>query len=190
MTAIARRFGSSLDISQEGGRAMISVYSPCGPKSFPKGPKDARYIENIVEHVFLSEVLQYCWFFRRHPVEVSRPDVDAGGYDLVLEANGRVRHIQLKCHAAGGAKGQPKLINSRLRDHPDPCVVWMSWRPDPTTCRVALRYRYSDRANWPPPQDDVTTFELKGAHFVPSTPSFFDTPELVDRLFGPAPPAP
>src|SRR5438105_4112562 len=67
--------------------AVLSVDRPCGPGSLlPKGPKDARYVENIVEHVFLSELLQYCWFFRSHPVEVSRPDVDAGGYDLVLEA--------------------------------------------------------------------------------------------------------
>jgi hypothetical protein len=70
---------------------------PCGPGiPLPKGPNDARYVENIMEHAFLSEVLQHCWFIRHHPVEVIRPDVDAGGYDLVLEAKRRVRHIQLK----------------------------------------------------------------------------------------------
>lgn len=159
---------------------------PCGRGNpFAKGPKDSRYVENIMEHAFLWEVLQHCWFIRHHRVEVIRPDVDAGGYDVVLEANGRVRHVQLKSHAAGGAKGAPKLINSRLRDHPEPCVVWISWKVDPATCRVALRYRYSEKANWPPPVDGAPTFELKGAHFL-DAPSFLDTPALVDQLFGPA----
>lgn len=122
------------------------------------------------------------------PVEVIRPDVDAGGYDLVLEANGRVRHVQLKGYAAGGAKGAPKLINSRLRDHPDPCVVRISWKPNPEKCRVDLRYRYSDWRSWPPVLDGTPNFELKGAHFVPTTPDLFETPDLVDQLFGPATP--
>ncbi len=169
--------------------AMNSANLPCGPANpFAKGPRDSRYVENIMEHAFLSEVLQHCWFVLHHRVEVIRPDVDAGGYDLVLEANERVRHVQLKSHSAGGAKGAPKLINSRLRDHPDPCVVRISWKADPSTCRVALRYRYSEKANWPPPVDGATTFELKGAHFVPSTPAFFETPDLVDQLFGLATP--
>jgi hypothetical protein len=99
---------------------MNSATSPCGPANpFAKGPKDSKYVENIMEHAFLSEVLQHCWFIRHHPVEVIRPDVDAGGYDLVLEANERVRHVQLKTYSAGGAKGAPKLINSRLREHRD-----------------------------------------------------------------------
>jgi hypothetical protein len=88
---------------------------PCGPANpIAKGPRDARYVENIMEHAFLSETLEHCWFVRHHRVEVIRPDVDAGGYDLVLEANERVRHVQLKSRAAGGAKGGPKLINSPL----------------------------------------------------------------------------
>jgi hypothetical protein len=160
---------------------------PCGPANpFDKGPTDARYIENLIEHAFLSEVLQHCWFIRHHRVEVIRPEVDAAGYDLVLQANERIRHVQLKSYSAGGAKGAPKLINSRLRDHPDPCVVRISWKPDPERCRVALRYRYSAKASWPQPMDGATTFELKGVHFAPSTPEFLDAPDLVDLLFGSA----
>jgi hypothetical protein len=158
---------------------------PCGPANpFAKGPKDSRFVENIMEHAFLSEVLQHCWFIRHHYVEVIRPEVDAAGYDIVLEANGRIRHVQLKARAAGGAKGSPMLILSRLREHPDPCVIRISWKVDPETCRVALRYRYSERANWPEPGDGETSFELKGAHFVPATPAFFETSDLVDHLFG------
>jgi hypothetical protein len=142
--------------------AMNPANSPCGPANpFAKGPRDARYVENIMEHAFLSEVLQHCWFIRHHRVEVIRPDVDAGGYDLVLEANGRVRHVQLKSYSAGGAKGAPKMINPRLRDHPDPCVVRISWKPDPETCRVVLRYRYSPpRSGRTPPLGRTTTLDL------------------------------
>jgi hypothetical protein len=31
------------------------------------------YVENLMEHAFLSELLQYCWFVRHHRVEVIRP---------------------------------------------------------------------------------------------------------------------
>jgi hypothetical protein len=164
----------------------IDPNPPCGPGNpFAKGQsKDARYVENIMEHVFLSELLQHSWFIRHHRVEVIRPDVDAGGYDLVLEANGRVRHLQLKSRWQEGAARVGTTINSRLRDHPDPCVVSISWRADPDTCRAALRYRYSDMARWPAPVPEETTFELKGRHFLPG---FFEIPALADHLFGTGP---
>jgi hypothetical protein len=57
--------------------AMNQANLPCGPGiALPKGPSDARYVENVMEHTFLSELLQHCWFIRRHPVEVIRPEVD------------------------------------------------------------------------------------------------------------------
>jgi hypothetical protein len=127
-----------------------------------------------MEHAFLSEVLQHCWFIQDHPVEVIRPDVDAGGYDLVLEAKGQVRHVQLKSRwkKAAGPKVLKK-VNSRLLGHRDPCVVWIFWQADPATCRVTLQYKYSEKANrhpearkWPEPMPGVATFELKGAHFL------------------------
>jgi len=62
-----------------------------------EGSRDARYRENIIEHAVLSQLLEHCWWeLGGKRVEVIRPDVDAGGYDLVLEANRRVRHVQLK----------------------------------------------------------------------------------------------
>ena len=172
--------------------AMNPDNLPCGPGiPLPKGPNDARYVENIMEHAFLSEVLQHCWFIRHHPVEVIRPDVDAGGYDLVLEANRRVRHIQLKSRWRRATGRKDLKINPRLLVHPDPCVVWILWQADPATCRVTLQYKYSDPkvAKWVKPMPRAATFELKWADFLPSfrdTPPFLDTPALVDQLFGPA----
>ena len=112
------------------------------PKTpLPKGPNDARYVENIVEHAFLSEVLRHAGSFGGHPVEVIRPDVDAGGYDLVLEANQRVRHIQLRSRWRRAMGPRVLGINSRLLSHSDPCVVWIFWQLGPATCLVTLEYK-------------------------------------------------
>lgn len=155
---------------------------PCGPAN-PKAVgqfEDSRYIENIMEHVFLSELLQHCWFILHQRVEVIRPDVDAGGYDLVLEANGRVRHVQLKSRWQHGGNRILKRINSRLRDHPNPCVVWIFWEADPATCRVGLQYKYSEEASWPLPVDAAATFPLKWADFFPG---YLDIAALATHLF-------
>jgi hypothetical protein len=164
---------------------------PCGPGlQLPKGPNNARYLESIMEHAFLSEVLQYCWFILPgpHPVEVIRPDVDAGGYDLVLEANGRVRHVQLKSCWQKAAGPKVLKINAQLRVHPDPCVVWIFWQVDPD-CRLTLQYRYSEKANrhsqeleWPEPTPGEAIFKLKRRHFLPG---YIEIPNLVPLLFEP-----
>ena len=54
------------------------------------------YVEKLREHVFLAEVLQEAWLRHGLPVSVLRSKVDSFGYDLVLECDGRTRHIQLK----------------------------------------------------------------------------------------------
>ena len=51
--------------------------------------------EKLIEHVFISEILQESWFVREQPLEVLKSEVDAYGYDLVLECNGVTRHILL-----------------------------------------------------------------------------------------------
>jgi len=163
---------------------------PCGPgMPLLKGPKDARYVENVMEHALLSEILQHCWFIRRDRVEVIRPEVDAGGYDLVLEVNKRVRYVQLKSRWLGAVGPRVLKINSRLQDHPDPCVVWIFWQVDPA-CNLTLKYKYSEKVSshsevprWPEPVPEALTFELRWRHFLPD---FLRTPDLVPLLFGPA----
>jgi hypothetical protein len=53
----------------------------------------SRVRENMVEHVFIAELLQEAWFVREQRIEVLRAEVDAFGYDLVLECNDIVRHL-------------------------------------------------------------------------------------------------
>ncbi len=151
-----------------------------------KGPKDARYVENVIEHAFLSELLRHCWFvLGGHPVEVIRPDVDAGGYDLVLEAWKRPRYIQLKSRWQGASGPRVLNINSRLLLHPNPCIVWIFWEADTSTGEVTLQYKYWDPAlldvmDWPRPESGDPTFRLTPSHFVPD---YLNIPDLVTRLF-------
>jgi hypothetical protein len=52
--------------------------------------------EKVLEHVFVGELLQCLWRARRRDVEVLRAETDASGYDLVLECNDVLRHVQFK----------------------------------------------------------------------------------------------
>jgi hypothetical protein len=59
------------------------------------------------------------WTWR---LEVLKPQVDDGGYDLVLEANDVVRHVQLKT-TFRGAKVRRWNVNALLSTKPSGCVV-------------------------------------------------------------------
>jgi hypothetical protein len=53
-------------------------------------PNEAHYTEssareNLIEHVFLGELLRGLWRKNVRDLEVLRPEVDSGGYDLALE---------------------------------------------------------------------------------------------------------
>jgi hypothetical protein len=50
--------------------------------------------EQALGHLLLGELLAEMWRRNRRDIEVLKAEVDRGGYDLVLEANGLVRHVQ------------------------------------------------------------------------------------------------
>ncbi|MDQ4126081.1 MAG: hypothetical protein M3134_10875 [Actinomycetota bacterium] len=154
------------------------------------GYEQSRTVEKLMEHVFLAEVLQECWFARRQIVEVLHAEVDASGYDVVLAANGRIRYVQLKASRKGG-KTARQTINARLKEKDGGCVVWVTYDVDATTWRTRLGYRWwdGDRSDLPvtvgrnphTKKDRPNTVVLKKSDFelVDSTAA------LVDRLFGP-----
>jgi hypothetical protein len=107
-------------------------------------------VEKLMEHIFLAELLQECWFRWRTPVEVLRSEVDASGYDLVLEAGGTLRHLQLKASRLG-AKTVRQTINSKLQDRQGGCIVWVFYAVDQQKLRVDLSYRWRDLAVDPLP---------------------------------------
>jgi hypothetical protein len=86
--------------------------------------RKSSFYEQLVEHVFISEVLQEVWSRYKKTVEVLRSEVDASGYDVVLECNGILRYIQLKT-SGKDAKTASQKINVALATKPSGCVVWI-----------------------------------------------------------------
>lgn len=80
--------------------------------------------ENIVEHLFASELLRRLWQRQIFEAEILKSEFDAGGYDLVLTYKNVTRHIQLKVGREGGKRAGVN-INLRLSEKPSGCVVWI-----------------------------------------------------------------
>lgn len=80
--------------------------------------------EALLEHLFAGEIMKRLWLAGIEQLEVLKPQVDDGGYDLVLEANSIVRHIQLKCSFLGSTVRQVNL-NAFLAGKPSGCVVFI-----------------------------------------------------------------
>lgn len=80
--------------------------------------------ENLIEHLFIGEVLRYLWLNGIQNADVLRAETDAGGYDVVIEANSVIRHIQLKS-SAKGAKTALQKVNVELWNKPSGCVIWI-----------------------------------------------------------------
>lgn len=85
--------------------------------------------EKIVEHLFVGDLLRCLWRAGERDIEVLRAEVDRAGYDLVMEANGVVRHVQFKT-STRKAKTALAKINTALADKPSGCVVWIRFDPD------------------------------------------------------------
>ena len=90
---------------------------------------NSQFREKIIEYVFIGDCLRSLWAKGFHDAEILRADVDAGGYDLVMEVAGILRHVQLKS-SFNGAKTNTQKINARLGEKPSGCVVWMGFHPE------------------------------------------------------------
>jgi hypothetical protein len=80
------------------------------------------YREKLIEHLFIGELLKLSWLNRTYSLEVARPEVDRSGYDVVLEANGITRHVQLKAAHTDSTVRKQK-IHTLLGRKPSGCVV-------------------------------------------------------------------
>lgn len=99
------------------------------------------FYEQLVEHVFISEILQEAWFGFGETIEVLRSEVDASGYDLVLECAGVIRHVQLKT-SKPTARTASQKIHVRLAEKPSGCVVWLLRHREDGSRRLRLSYRF------------------------------------------------
>jgi|688.fasta_scaffold187823_3 hypothetical protein len=157
------------------------------------------FYEQLVEHVFISEVLQEVWFRFGKTVEVLRSEVDASGYDVVLESNGVLRHVQLKTSKIGGKTANQK-VNVALASKPSGCVVWILRNENQQNHRMRLQYRFFGAAAGQPlpslegfrvgkhtkGNKDGIKAERQSIRVIPkgSFERIDSTTELVRRLFG------
>lgn len=101
------------------------------------------FYEQLVEHIFVAELLQEAWYRHKEVVEVLRAEIDASGFDIVLECRGISRHVQLKTSATG-ATTQHQKVSLKLGEKRGGCVVWIvrDETAVATEHRVKLRYRF------------------------------------------------
>lgn len=81
------------------------------------------YRERLLEHLLIGELLKYSWLHARATLEVSQPSIDRSGHDVVLEAYGVTRHLQLKS-SSHVAKTLAQKVHVGLASKPSGCVVW------------------------------------------------------------------
>lgn len=101
---------------------------PATPSS-ARHSRDSSLREQALGHLFLGQLLAEMWRSNQHDTEVLKGEVDRGGYDLVLEANGVIRHVQLKSSFVG-SKVRQISVSTKLLTKPGGCVVWLEFDPD------------------------------------------------------------
>ena len=82
------------------------------------------YREKLIEHLFVGELLKLSWLHHGCSIEIAKPEVDNSGYDIIAEAKGLVRHIQIKTSIIGGKTASQK-VHTKLAEKPSGCVVWI-----------------------------------------------------------------
>lgn len=113
--------------------------------------------EAVLEHLLLGEILRVLWL-KDISVEVLHPQVDDAGYDVVLESNGVVRHIQIKTSFSGATTNSWK-VRLELAGKPSGCVVCVIF--DQTTLQFERFLWFGNRPREPLP--DIETFRV-GKH--------------------------
>ena len=94
--------------------------------------KHSSYREKLIEHLFIGELLKLSWMKYGCSLEVAKPEVDNSGYDLILEANGLLRHVQVKTSIIGGRTASQK-VHSKLAEKRSACVVWIYFNAETMT---------------------------------------------------------
>ncbi len=84
-------------------------------------------IAKTLEYRLLGDI-SAALLLRGQALEVLRCDVDAFGHDVVLEAGGIVRHIQLKTKVKGG-KNLEVTCHTDLSLKPSGCIIWTTYDP-------------------------------------------------------------
>lgn len=94
-----------------------------------KHSEHSSYREKLIEHLFIGELLKLSWKNDDCQLEISKPDVDNSGYDVIAEQYGVLRHIQLKASYVGGNTTKQK-VHIKLAEKPAGCVIWVYFNED------------------------------------------------------------
>lgn len=153
--------------------------------------------EKVLEHRFIADITSELWRRGTFNFAVSHSEVDNSGYDLIIEANGVVRHLQLKAMQSVGARWDFAL-QRRLGTKPAGAGVLMLH--DPVTLAIESYRLFAGLPDQPlPPLGEKVARYTKGdsqghkaerpaLRLVPLS-SFVAVPNLrvlVDLLFGTA----
>lgn len=82
--------------------------------------RQSSYREAMLEHLLVGEMMRRLW---PKTLEVCKPQVDAAGYDLILQSSGVLRHVQLKTSLSGGAASAVN-VHVALANRSGGCVIW------------------------------------------------------------------
>jgi hypothetical protein len=104
---------------------------------------DSSLREQALGHLFLGQLLAFMWRTGARDIEVLKSEVDRGGYDIVLEGNGAIRHIQLKS-SFRGSKVREVDVSTKLLRKPSGCILWLEF--DPETLAIERFYWFGGRA--------------------------------------------
>lgn len=125
-----------------------------------KHTESSSFREKLIEHLFVGELLRLSWQ-KDCGLEVAKPEVDNSGYDLITEAQGVVRHIQLKASYEGGKTARQK-VHVRLADKPSGCVIWIYFNEE--TLALGPYYFFGGKPGEPLPslENSKTARHTKG----------------------------
>jgi hypothetical protein len=107
---------------------QLTMAQPAPQNTQPSLPKieasahssDSSLREQALGHVFLGQLLTFMWQSGARDIEVLKSEVDRGGYDVVLESNRVIRHVQLKSSFRGskGREVEHQTAAQARRMHP------------------------------------------------------------------------
>jgi hypothetical protein len=160
----------------------------------PWGPHASVLREKVFEHLFLGDLTRTLLKSGRR-CEVMRAEFDGSGFDVALEGEGVLRHVQLKAMRADGKRAHVD-IHMALAAKPSGCVVWMlidpatfetkayRWfgdepgRPLPALGDKAVRHTKADSLGVKAERADLRQLGRGRFETVP------DMEGLIERLFG------
>jgi hypothetical protein len=110
---------------------------------------DSSLREQALGHIFLGQLLAFMGQNNARDIEVLKSEVDRGGYDIVLESNGVIRHVQLKS-SFRDSKVREVDVGLKLLRKRSGCILWLEF--DSETLAIERFYWYGGLPGMPLPE--------------------------------------